>query len=481
MPVAKKNQKHSVNSKQEKKEASKREIVYKKVDCVIHHGENPITVAKAKALLGWQEETKKGEFGSNFIVKCGEVKVRCTNNETNRPLYMSVVETLKQEILKGRWRFNGEPIIIGQTGLMLNGQHTCIALVLAAWEFEQNPDKWPAWIKEPTIDKLIVYGVFEDDQTVNTMDTCKPRSLADVIYRAHYFKGMPSKGQRTLSRMLQFAINQMWEKTGVHANPHAVRSTHSESIAFLDTHPKLLAAVKHIFEEDNNEDKVGRYLSCGYSAAALYLMGCCGSKAESYYTDEQPNETLLDWSYWDRACEFFVELAGKGKTLKAVHDAIAALVESGAGSKKERWAIIAKAWEAYKDKKTVSSKTVHLEFVVKDEARHLTEAPLFGGIDVGEEGIPFNDPTEAEFEDRKDAVNEKRTGKKKQVAHRAGEAWAKGDTAWVHNAFEETTFVTLSGDPYECVDKTTKVLVDAPDGNWEVDVTDLSLAQFEMK
>ena len=460
-----------------------REIVYPNIEVGIHIGDEAITLAKAKNLLGWVEENEKDQFKDDYLLKVNKVKVRCTNNVTNRPFYAAQADTLKQEHLRRRWRFNGEPIIIGATGLILNGQHTLVSFVLAVDEWEQHPDRWPAWESAPVLEKLVVYGVAEDDETVNTMDTCKPRSLMDVIYRANYFKDLPSKAHRVASRMLQFAINQMWDRTGVHANPHAARNTHSESIAFLEHHQKLLAAVKHVYEEDNNENRIGKYLSAGYASAALYLMGCCKTEPKNYFLaqDQTLDESTLDWTYWERACEFFVELAGGSKTVKAVHDAIQKLIESGAGSKDERWAIIAKAWEAYKDKKPITAKTVHLDFQMKDNIRQLAEMPLFGGIDVGAEGVPFDDPSEEELEQRKEEVDVKRNGPKKE-AKRAGDKWAKNDLGWVHNEFEEVELVRLKGDPYICQgDKVERVMVDASDGEYEVAVDNLSLAQFEMK
>jgi hypothetical protein len=192
------------------KQAEGRKIVYPTPTTKLCIGDLAITVGQAKELLGWEEETDKNKFGAEYVrtlTKLYPKKVRCTNNVTNRPLYKSVLDSLKQEILRRKWHYNGEPVIIGRTGLVLNGQHTLLALILAALEVVERPDKWAEyWTTEPTLEKVIAFGVCEDDSVVNTMDTCKPRSLADVIYRSAYFADVAEKDRRIASRMASFAI-----------------------------------------------------------------------------------------------------------------------------------------------------------------------------------------------------------------------------------------------------------------------------------
>src|SRR4051812_13441590 len=91
----------SVNS------STKRTVLFPEPE--VDHITEPITAEAAKAILGWQEEgdDKKHEFGKKFLLKCNDKKVRCKNNISNRPLYASHIDLLKQEILRKRWRFNG--------------------------------------------------------------------------------------------------------------------------------------------------------------------------------------------------------------------------------------------------------------------------------------------------------------------------------------------------------------------------------------
>jgi len=83
-----------------------------------------MTPDQAKKLLGWSQESEHIKFGSNYLLldEYGE-KVRCYNNVTNRPLYPNIYKTLRQEHLRKKWQMNGEPVIIGRTGLILNDPH----------------------------------------------------------------------------------------------------------------------------------------------------------------------------------------------------------------------------------------------------------------------------------------------------------------------------------------------------------------------
>lgn len=194
-----------------------RQTLYPKIEvalCSVETG-NPLTAEKAKDLLGWVPECGKEEFGNNFLLHDTEGrKVRCYNNGTNRPLYLPVVQTLKQEILNRRWQLNGETMIVGNTGLTLNCQHRLVALVLASQEWVKDPQKWSDWKTEPTLDTVVVRGIDESDTVVNTMDTCKPRSLADVLYRSEFFHKLSIKDRKEAAKMLSYAIMLLWDRTG---------------------------------------------------------------------------------------------------------------------------------------------------------------------------------------------------------------------------------------------------------------------------
>lgn len=52
-----------------------------------------------------------------------------TLNQHNRNIRRSVVDRYVQDMVAGRWEFNGAPIIVSDTGVLIDGQHRLTALV----------------------------------------------------------------------------------------------------------------------------------------------------------------------------------------------------------------------------------------------------------------------------------------------------------------------------------------------------------------
>lgn len=86
-----------------------------------------------------------------------------TKNSRNRPVSESTVQRYTQEIKSGNWKLNGQSIVFGKDGQLINGQHRLKAVVAA----------------NKSIESLVVYGVEND--TFNTIDDGNKRSLADVL------------------------------------------------------------------------------------------------------------------------------------------------------------------------------------------------------------------------------------------------------------------------------------------------------------
>lgn len=393
-------------------------LKYPQKSTEICEGETAMTQEKMKELLGWEAEPEVGEkFGDEYLFKdlTGR-KIRCNNNLRNRPLYMGLVDAYIQEHLRRRWRFNGEPIIIGTGGQVLNGQHTLISGVMAEQHRvgEQKLYWSDFWKTEVTVEKLIVYGVEPTDEVINTMDTCKPRSIADVIYRSEYFTGMKGKDRRVVSRMADYAIRTMWERTWAKDNPFANIRTHSETLDYLNRHPKLLECIAHIFQEynvnkdwENNTKRFG----AGYASAYLYLMGSSRSELEAHRdADGVMGEAKLDWTYWEQACRFWSYLANvKEKSFQPLRNAFAALNDSQTGTGATRQAketLICKAWSVFITGQKLTEQNLKLKTRQDDEGHYeLVEFLTTGGIDRGvkikdKKPDPKNDakgiPTESE-------------------------------------------------------------------------------------
>lgn len=252
-------------------------IIYDSIKAVVCQGEKSLTYDQAKDLLGWEEETEGKTFGKHFLFKSGEKKVRTTKNLHNRDFQMPNALLVKQEVLRRKWKLNGETLIIGDRGSILSAQHRLIGFVMAVDDYRKEPETYPAWKTEPTLDCVIVYGISEDDDVVNTIDTGRPRTLADVIFRSIYFADVEPSERKNLARSTQYAICKVWDRTGAKENAYdpGLMRTHAESIDFMKRHPRILECVRHIHAEDGSESQLGDIISSkGDAAGLLYLMGC---------------------------------------------------------------------------------------------------------------------------------------------------------------------------------------------------------------
>jgi hypothetical protein len=418
--MAKKSAKKAPAAKVQAKEPKGPKVIYGEVEafiCGVGKDKPPIDAGFAKEILGWKEEGKEGsnvKYGSDYLLtfkdEGGTVKVRCTANVNNRPLIMSNVKSLKQEILRGRWHYNSEPIILGKYGHVLNGQHQLIALVLADKEYAKDPGMYPALSGPPTIDKLVSVGVSEDDEVVNTMDTCKPRSLWEVICRSGRLQHLPLKERKVASKALEHAIRFLWVRTGENMDGMSTFRTHSEMVDFLDRHTRLVECVQHITDENEEGRLSDHYLSPGYCAALLYLFATSQTNQAAYLSSGTMDESSIDFSLWDTACDWFVSLASG--SFEAIRKTRMAQVDEEIDTKDVRVALLVKAWNVLQEGKKLTIANIALEYEEDEEGwKTLVEFPVVGGIDVGhldevdEDDVePPSQEVQAEHEERKQAV-----------------------------------------------------------------------------
>ena len=90
-------------------------------------------------------------------------KALLENNTNNRSITQGHLALIKSEILLGKWQYNGQPIIIGESGRLLDGQHRLTAVVETGIP----------------IDTVIMRGINED--AFVTIDTGKIRGGSDVL------------------------------------------------------------------------------------------------------------------------------------------------------------------------------------------------------------------------------------------------------------------------------------------------------------
>lgn len=374
-------------------------IMYPRVNIVEHSTtspQGPLTPDEVVVMMEWETEPQyqarmvrekpdsKPEhwlFGEDYhCIDSDGHKVRCHRNANNRPFDMDWCEALIHTILHGQWAgplmvpgetINGETVRISRYGRVLSGQHQCTALKLADEQLQKSrakqedgaPSKYPAWDghDHPVIETVIITGLSEDERVLRTIDYVKPRTIADMFYTMEVFRENTRSERKYLTRILETAVDVLWERTDTKGY-----KTHPEVVGFLERHKRLLRCVEHLFIEDHGGKAEGRRisklrLSAGRCAALCYLMGCSSKKttdhSDEYRNSNPPSEKGLDWSLWDKAREFWANLAGD-RLFEPVRRALNNLANSSPTNEKniglggimaEKLAILAAAWERWKE------------------------------------------------------------------------------------------------------------------------------------
>ena len=162
---------------------AERKVLYPELEALVCAGDQAITCDMAMEMLGWGivEDEAKDDRASFIVPELQQLyghKVVMMNNNRNRYVTKSWLQTLKQEHLNKRWRLNGESIVIGKTGVVLSGQHRLISAILAhqEWETGDNKDHWKEiWPGDvgPVFETIVVRGIAEDDAMFQTLNSGK--------------------------------------------------------------------------------------------------------------------------------------------------------------------------------------------------------------------------------------------------------------------------------------------------------------------
>lgn len=341
--------------------------------------------------------------------------IKLWNNCRNRPFDAEHSAMLRQVILNKGWAgpsgcgdtLNGEPVIVGATGIVISGQHTLYAVATAEQEWTINHEHWSALWPDgpPQIEKLVVCGVAETQNILKTLDNIRPRRAADTFATSDLYCDLPPKGKQECSRMLEAALKMLWKRLGCADDKYEHYQTIDASYNLLARHPRLNdvidkvgGAIKAIFDVNADRQLSKLKLSAGQCAAAMYLMGVSGSDFDGYYNAEKRDESVLDFSRWEKAEEFFTLLAA-GEDFDVVRKALGDLFvpgESIGGRVIEKLAVLAKAWQAFGVEgrnPTVDDCSLADDYDrdVQGNITGLSKAATFGGIDRGEKPEPIGE------------------------------------------------------------------------------------------
>lgn len=393
--------------------AEERKVVHPELSAWECWGDKAITPEVAKEILGWEEETEEVKFGSDYhLADLTGKKVRLRNSTRNRPFSTALCLVYVQELLNRRWQINGETVVIGKFGEVISGQHRLAAVVLADQK-RQAEVRWEEnWGEGPvTLSTFAAVGVEETDEVVNTVDTGKPRSLSDTVYRSEHFADLVPKERNKASRACDWAIRLIQLRMGIKdaMNP---RKSHGASLEFLANHLTLRRLVRHVCEEDKGGN-ISNLLTPGYASAVAYLMAASKSDPDTYVNKAREGNRLekhLDLTFLDRA-ESFWRLVGKegDPNLKAVRERLKlyakrkdSLGKEIPVSLDEKVAILKLAWDVFaKEGKipTVAQVTPkYLPGEDGDENPVLKGDYRLGGIDLGDE----HDEESADEEEEED-------------------------------------------------------------------------------
>lgn len=426
------------------------DVVYPRVEAKVcsatgYDGEQPITIQQAKQLLGWESEAEymsrmiaeapkadpeSFRFGDNYLLKDEEgQKVRCWFNDKNRPFDESHCKKLAHSILKKEWAgpiampgetINGESIVISRTGQVKSGQHRLIGLILAYQLWKAHPLKWEDyWTEEPVLESLVVLGISDNDKVTQTLDNVKPRTLSDVFYTSDLYAALAPVGRREMARMLARSVDMLWQRTISDKKDNV--QTHSESRDFVERHPTLLKACEFIFSENKKRElSIATQLTPGQVATCLYLMGSSATDGDVYRNTYPLSEKVIDWTHWDKACEFWAMMAKGEAQAGFIREALGRLVNEDTamgGRAIEKFCVLAKAWHLFMDPNHggITVDDLALSYV-KDEYKinHLAKESIidFGGIDLG----PPRKDTDSPPPSQKDVEKSKEEIRKERAA-----------------------------------------------------------------
>jgi hypothetical protein len=144
-------------------------------------------------------------FSETVTITPGLASIILAKNDHNRNIRPAKLAQFAADMRKGRWAFNGEPIIMAKSGELNDGQHRLSALVDA----------------NLTLPIVIVFGVERDTRT--TVDQGAARKASDYLH----MEG--EKNSATLAGLVRLSI--AYERSGYDSIMNSNLVTNAEVLA----------------------------------------------------------------------------------------------------------------------------------------------------------------------------------------------------------------------------------------------------------
>lgn len=226
-----------------------------------------ITVSESqKAALWLNDQVEKA--GKNVVSIVADITpqiaaVLLERNPANRKLKAGAVQDYSHDMKNGAWKFNGEPIIIAQDGLLNDGQHRCAAIIESG----------------QTIKAVLVFGVERD--TRDTLDQGSNRTSGDYL-------AIHGHAQTNHLAAVAKAVWQ-WRTYGYLSTAGSQRPTRSEVLQTVNDNPGIVKSFS--FVNRPNAHSFGSISSLGFAHFAFNSVA--GHIAADYFMDALVDGTNL--------------------------------------------------------------------------------------------------------------------------------------------------------------------------------------------
>lgn len=175
-------------------------------------------------------------------------------NTKNRRLSSHTVDFYANQIKTGDWMANGQPIIFGKNGKLLDGQHRLAAIIQAG----------------RAAPSLVVRGV--DNDAFKSIDRGRPRSIADILH-------MQGEINSVIAACASRYLDSFW-RTG-HFGKGKGRIAFNEIESIIRKHPNLRTSI-HFAAQNIHSFPLG---SPSLLAATHYLFNSIDEENCKYFFD----------------------------------------------------------------------------------------------------------------------------------------------------------------------------------------------------